>query len=159
MGRGEGEDDELGKLFFEMAVSLEQRGVLLDEARKRRLTQQVLCLRRQHAWLKRERDLCIEWNRGKSHPKQGPAFVDNLDLHGPRPLVTYEAVTRYLEDQLWPAYKNNESAQTILALDMQVNHTKKRQAEKDQRSRFGAYLIENGGGRRALRTKYVRVRQ
>ena len=63
LGRGEGEDDELGKLFMEMAVSLEQRGVLLGEAKKRRLTQQVLCLRRQHAWLKREGDLCIEWNR------------------------------------------------------------------------------------------------
>ena len=103
--------------------------------------------------------MCVEWNRGKTHPKQGTAFVDNPDLDGPRLLCPYEAVTRYVEDELWPAYKNSAAAQTILALDMQVNGTKKRQAEKDQRSRFEAYLNENGGGRRALRTKYVRVRQ
>ena len=97
--------------------------------------------------------MCIEWNREVGQRKVEYVWV------GRRPLVTYEAVTRYLEDQFRPAYKNNEVAQTILALDMQVNHTKKRQAEKDQRSRFDAYLLENGGGRRALRTKYVRVRQ
>ena len=97
--------------------------------------------------------MCIEWNREVKQRRVEYVWV------GRRPLVTYEAVTGYLEDQLWPAYKNNEVAQTILAFDMQVNHTKKRQAEKDQRIRFVVYIIEKGGGRRALRTKYVRVRR
>ena len=44
LGRGEGEDDELGKLFFEMAVSLEQRGVLLDEATKRAASHSRCCV-------------------------------------------------------------------------------------------------------------------
>ena len=133
--------------------------MLLDETQTHRLLQKVLMLRRQHAYLLRERRHCVEWNSGKEHPLLGRAFVDNPDLLGPRPVCTYEAVTRFIEDELWPAYKNSAAAQTILSLDMEVNGTKKRQAEKDQRSRFEAYLLENGGGRRALRTKYVRVRQ
>ena len=44
LGRGQGEYHELGKLFFEMAVSLEQRGVLLDEATKRAASHSRCCV-------------------------------------------------------------------------------------------------------------------
>ena len=67
-------------------------------------------------------------------------------------LLTYDAVTRYMEYGLYDSYKASEAVQNILQLDMDANGTKRMLATNAMRSRDWAFLEDHGGGRRALRT-------
>ena len=146
LGSGQGEEIEIAKLDNSIKGTLRELGVVLGEAGERRLSYHICVLRSQHAWLKRERASCIQWNQGKVWPKEGSAFVDRPDG---LTQLTGEAVTRYMEDQLWDAYQKSEAVKQILKLDMEVNKTKRKVALNSMRGRYDAYLCEYGGGRRA----------
>ena len=73
-----------------------------------------------------------------------------------RRLLAAEAVTRCVEDKLWHDYKTAEATQKILALDIEVNETKRKVALAAMRSRFDAFTCEFGGGRRAYVRTHIR---
>ena len=66
LGSGEGEEVELAKLHVDLKDLPKELGVCFDAAGERRLGYHISVLRTQHAWLKRERASCIEWNKGKT---------------------------------------------------------------------------------------------
>ena len=106
LGSGDNEEIELAALGIWMDL-VKVDPVRFDAAAERRLDYYVSVLRTQHGWLKRERLSCIEWNHGKAWPKEGSALVDNPDG---LTLLTTEAVTRCVEDNLWDEYKKAEAA-------------------------------------------------